>query len=80
MLPFYIQVILSACSPFFRQILRRNPHQHPLLYLKVKMPLGISLRVRYGTELIRGPPELIQYFCLYIGKRALHVLYLIWFR
>ena len=28
------QVILSACSPFFRQILRRNPHQHPLLYLK----------------------------------------------
>jgi BTB/POZ domain len=29
-----LQVILSACSPFFRQILRRNPHQHPLLYLK----------------------------------------------
>jgi len=28
------KVILSACSPFFRQILRRNPHQHPLLYLK----------------------------------------------
>ncbi len=27
-------MILSACSPFFRQILRRNPHQHPLLYLK----------------------------------------------
>jgi len=28
------KVILSACSPFFRQILRRNVHQHPLLYLK----------------------------------------------
>jgi len=28
------KVILSACSPFFRSILRRNPHQHPLLYLK----------------------------------------------
>jgi len=28
------RVILSACSPFFRNILRRNPHQHPLLYLK----------------------------------------------
>jgi len=28
------KVILSACSPFFRNILRRNPHQHPLLYLK----------------------------------------------
>merc|ERR1712004_450456 len=28
------KVILSACSTFFRNILRRNPHQHPLLYLK----------------------------------------------
>jgi len=28
------KVILSACSPFFRNTLRRNPHQHPLLYLK----------------------------------------------
>ena len=28
------KVILSACSPFFRTILRHNPHPHPLLYLK----------------------------------------------
>merc|ERR1711892_1527405 len=28
------KVILSACSTFFRNLLRRNPHQHPLLYLK----------------------------------------------
>merc|ERR1711982_167180 len=28
------KVILSACSPFFRNVLRRNPHQHPILYLK----------------------------------------------
>ena len=28
------KVILSACSPFFRNVLRRNPHQHPLLYMK----------------------------------------------
>jgi len=28
------KVIISACSTFFRNILRRNPHQHPLLYLK----------------------------------------------
>jgi hypothetical protein len=27
-------VILSACSPFFQNILLKNPHQHPLLYLK----------------------------------------------
>ena len=29
------KVIISACSPFFRNILQRNPHQHPLVYLKV---------------------------------------------
>jgi len=28
------KVILSACSPFFRSILKRNPHSHPLLYLR----------------------------------------------
>merc|ERR1712123_564388 len=28
------KVIISACSPFFRNVLRRNHHQHPLLYLK----------------------------------------------
>jgi len=28
------KVILAACSPWFRNILKRNPHQHPLLYLK----------------------------------------------
>jgi len=28
------KVILSACSPFFRSVLKRNPHSHPLLYLK----------------------------------------------
>jgi len=28
------KIILSACSPLFRNILRRNKHQHPLLYLK----------------------------------------------
>eukprot|EP00092_Neocalanus_flemingeri_P038166 GFUD01041543.1.p1 GENE.GFUD01041543.1~~GFUD01041543.1.p1 ORF type:complete len:344 (-),score=71.41 GFUD01041543.1:458-1489(-) len=28
------KVILSACSPFFRTVLRRNKHDHPLLYFK----------------------------------------------
>ena len=28
------KVILSACSPFFRTVLKRNPHERPLLYLK----------------------------------------------
>jgi len=28
------KVILSACSPFFKKILKKHPHQHPLLFLK----------------------------------------------
>ena len=28
------KVVLSACSSFFRIVLKQNPHQHPLLYLK----------------------------------------------
>jgi len=28
------KVILSASSPFFRSILKRNPHTHPLIYLR----------------------------------------------
>jgi len=28
------KVVLSSCSPFFRNILKRNPHEHPLIYLK----------------------------------------------
>jgi len=33
------KVILSACSPFFKGVLRRNQHQHPLLFLK-----GVSFK------------------------------------
>ena len=28
------KVILSACSSFFHSMLRRNAHQHPLIYMK----------------------------------------------
>ena len=28
------KVILSSCSPFFKNFLLKNPHQHPLIYLK----------------------------------------------
>ena len=61
---FYYQVILSACSPFFRQILRRNPHQHPLLYLKVKMALGLGLRVPILNELEGPRVMVVQHFRL----------------
>ena len=28
------KLVLAACSPFFRNIFKQNPHHHPLLYLK----------------------------------------------
>ena len=28
------KVIISACSPFFRAVLGRKPHEHPLFYLR----------------------------------------------
>ena len=28
------KVIVSACSPLFRNMLGRNPHPHPLIFLK----------------------------------------------
>ena len=33
------KLVISACSPFFRNILNKNPHQNPLLYMK-----GVKLR------------------------------------
>ena len=46
------KVVLAACSPFFKEILRRNPHQHPLIYLKgVKFSdLGSILNFMYLGE------------------------------
>ena len=42
------KVILSSCSPFFRNILVKNPHQHPIVYLK-----GVSYhQLRYILEFI----------------------------
>jgi len=54
------KVILSACSPFFRNILRQNPHQHPLLYMKgVKYSeLLAVLNFMYMGEVNVGQEEL----------------------
>jgi len=54
------KVILSACSPFFRGVLKRNPHPHPLLYMKgVKgRDMAALLAFMYHGEVNIGQEEL----------------------
>jgi len=54
------KVILSACSPFFRNILHQNPHPHPLLYLKGVKFLDIQavLNFMYHGEVNVAQEEL----------------------
>ena len=60
------KVILSACSPFFRNVLKRNPHQHPLLYLKgVKFKELISvLNFMYLGEVNVAQDELSSFLAV----------------
>jgi len=60
------KVILSACSTFFRNVLRRNPHQHPLLYLKgVKYKEFIAiLNFMYNGEVNVAQEELKQFLAI----------------
>ena len=60
------KVILSACSPFFRNILRHNPHQHPLLYLKgVKYTdLQSVLNFMYHGEVSVAQDELNSFLAI----------------
>jgi len=60
------KVILSACSPFFRTILRRNRHDHPLLYLKgVKYAEIISiLNFMYHGEVNVAQEELNSFLAV----------------
>ena len=46
------KVILSAASPFFKKILKRNPHSHPLLYLRgtTKKDMSDLLKFIYSGE------------------------------
>jgi len=54
------KVIIAACSPFFRTVLQRNPHTHPLLYLKgVKLSdLKSVLDFMYNGEVNMAEEEL----------------------
>ena len=62
----YYQVILSACSPFFRGVLKRNPHNHPLLYLrgiKYESILAI-LNFMYNGEVNIAQAELSSFLAV----------------
>ena len=44
------KVILSSCSFFFKDIFKRNPHVHPLLYMKdVKLSY---LQAQYAEQIL----------------------------
>jgi hypothetical protein len=60
------KVILSACSPFFRTVLRRNRHEHPLLYLKgVKFSDLVSvLNFMYHGEVNVAQEELNSFLAV----------------
>ena len=60
------KVVLSACSSFFRSVLRRNPHQHPLLYLKgVKFKELVSvLNFMYMGEVNVAQEELNSFLAI----------------
>ena len=50
------KVVLAACSPFFKEVLRRNPHQHPLIYLKgisgpdLEAIVGFIYQVKFSLQ------------------------------
>ena len=46
------KVILASCSPFFKEILKRNTHDHPLIYLKGKVCLKFRSRLLYNHVLV----------------------------
>ncbi|XP_023331901.1 broad-complex core protein isoforms 1/2/3/4/5 [Eurytemora carolleeae] len=60
------KVILSACSPFFRGVLRKNKHEHPLLYLKgVKFTELLSiLNFMYNGEVNVAQDELSSFLAV----------------
>ena len=60
------KVVLSAASPFFRNILKRNPHSHPLLYLKgtSKKTMQALLHFIYSGKTQIVPEDLDEFMAL----------------
>merc|ERR1719147_285648 len=57
------KVILSASSPFFQNILKRNPHSHPLLFLRgtTKKMVEALLNFIYSGETYVVEEEIEQF-------------------
>ena len=57
------KVVLSAASPVFENILKRNPHDHPLIYLKGtnKEQVELLLEFIYSGE-TKVPEETLNQF------------------
>ena len=60
------KVILSSASPFFRNILKRNPHSHPLLYMREtpKKHLEALLNFIYSGQTTIIEEDLAQFLSL----------------
>ena len=60
------KVILSAASPFFQNILKRNPHSHPLLYLRgtKKKDILSLLDFIYSGETQVSHEDLVDFMAL----------------
>ena len=60
------KVIISAASPFFRNILNRNPHSHPLLYIKEanKKNMQVLLNFIYTGEAKVDQDDLTEFLAL----------------
>ena len=72
------QMVLAACSPWFQSLLRRNPHQHPLIYLKGvswnSLQLILSFMYLGETKVSQQPPPPFPYrFILKIQKSFLKI-------
>eukprot|EP00092_Neocalanus_flemingeri_P002586 GFUD01002768.1.p1 GENE.GFUD01002768.1~~GFUD01002768.1.p1 ORF type:complete len:359 (+),score=68.24 GFUD01002768.1:61-1077(+) len=60
------KVILSSASPFFHKILQRNPHSHPLLYLRGSLKKDVSalLNLIYSGETLVPVEDLESFLTL----------------
>ena len=60
------KVILSACSPFFRSVLKKHPHNHPLLYLKgvQQSDLQAVLNFMYHGEVLVAQDDLNSFLAI----------------